>query len=109
MRLFALTIKGDLDGMIDVVSAREDWTQVVALSKRLRNSKWVYRAAGQLGFCDYYQGDLASTRRRVGMALTSATRANDVGAIQAVLPRLPFKVRGDPAAIDPPAALRVLP
>src|SRR5436305_13807771 len=80
MRLFALTVKGDLDGMIDVVSAREDWTQVVALSKRLRNSKWVYRAAGQLGFCDYYQGDLASTRRRVGMALTSATRANDVGA-----------------------------
>jgi len=36
-------------------------------------------------------------------------RANDVRAIQAVLPRLPFKVRGDPAAIDPPAALRVLP
>jgi hypothetical protein len=48
MRLFALTVKGDLDAMIDVASAREDWTQVVVLSKKLGNSKWAYRAEAWL-------------------------------------------------------------
>ena len=80
LRLFALTVKGDIDGELDASAAREDWTQVIALAKKLHNAKWVYRAEGQLGFCDYYQGDLASTQRRVTSALTTATRAGDVGA-----------------------------
>ena len=80
LRLFALTIKGDLDGELDAPAAREDWTEVSSLSKKLRNEKWVYRAEGQLGFCDYYQGDLASTQRRVTSALTRATQAEDLGA-----------------------------
>ncbi len=80
LRLFALTVKGDLDGDLDASAAREDWTQVTALSKKLHNAKWIYRAEGQLGFCDYYQGDLASTQRRVTSALTAATQANDIGA-----------------------------
>ena len=80
LRLFALTVKGDLDGEFDAAAAREDWTQVVALSKKMHNSKWIYRGEGQLGFCDYYQGDLASTQRRVTLALTAATQAGDLGA-----------------------------
>ncbi len=80
LRLFALTVKGDLDGNLDAAAAREDWTQVVTLSKRMHNGKWVYRGEGQLGFCDYYQGNLASTQRRVTYALTAATKAEDLGA-----------------------------
>ena len=80
LRLFALTVKGDLDGELDAAAAREDWTKVVALSKKMHNAKWVYRGEGQLGFCDYYQGDLASTQRRVTLALTAATQAGDLGA-----------------------------
>ena len=80
LRLFALTVKGDLDGELDASAAREDWTEVSTLSRKLHNEKWMYRAEGQLGFCDYYQGDLASTQKRVTFALTSATQAGDLGA-----------------------------
>src|SRR5690348_16481254 len=44
------------------------------------NSKWQYRAQGQLGFADFYDGDLAAAQRRVGAALIAATNAGDVGA-----------------------------
>ncbi len=80
LRLFALTIKGDLDGEMDQAAAREDWTQVMTLSGQLNNTKWIYRAEGQLGFSDYYDGDLASCQRKVASALIAATKAGDVGA-----------------------------
>jgi hypothetical protein len=80
LRLFALTVKGDVDGDWDQVSAREDWTEVAQLAKQTGATKWVFRAEGQIGFCDYYDGDLASTRQKVAEALTQATKTNDVGA-----------------------------
>lgn len=80
LRLFALTVKGDLDGEIDQFAARQDWTEVTRLANELGDAKWVYRAEGQLGFTDYYDGDLASCQRRVAAALISATEAQDVGA-----------------------------
>ena len=48
LRLFALTIKGDLDGEIDQSAARADWTAVSRLASKLNNATWVYRAEGQL-------------------------------------------------------------
>lgn len=80
LRLFAFTIKGDLDGGFDQMAAREDWTTVTSLARQIGNRKWIYRAEGQLGFCDYYDGDLASTRRKVADALIQATKTNDIGA-----------------------------
>lgn len=80
LRLFALAVKGDLDGELDQSAARQDWTQVTQLAKELGDAKWVYRAEGQLGFADYYDGDLASCQRRVASALIAATKAQDVGA-----------------------------
>src|SRR5665213_3743865 len=80
LRLFALTVKGDLDGEIDQNAARQDWTEVTEVAKELGDAKWVYRAQGQLGFADYYDGDLASCQRRVAAALIAATKAQDLGA-----------------------------
>jgi CHAT domain-containing protein len=80
LRLFALTIKGDLDGEIDQSSARQDWTEVMRLAKELNETMWSYRAEGQLGFADYYDGDLASCQRKVASALIAATKAGDIGA-----------------------------
>ncbi len=80
LRLFALTIKGNLDGEVDASSARQDWEEVTDLAKQLNKEKWVYRALGQLGFTDYYNGDLASCERKVTEALIAATNAGDVGA-----------------------------
>ena len=80
LRLFALTVKGDLDAATDQAAAREDWTEVMILSRQLNNTEWIYRAEGQLGFSDYYDGDLASCQRKVASALIAATKAGDVGA-----------------------------
>lgn len=79
-RLFALTIKGALDYEIDSAAARKDWMEVIAVSKRLGNTKWINRAQGELGFCDFYDGDLASAQRKVASALLHATQAQDTGA-----------------------------
>lgn len=80
LRLFALTVKGDLDGEIDQSAARQDWTEAMLLAKELGRTKWIYRAEGQLGLADYYDGDLASCQRKVASALTAAVKYQDVGA-----------------------------
>jgi CHAT domain-containing protein len=80
LRMFCLIVKGDFDGEIDVPAMRRDWTEVAALAKELGNAKWQYRAQGQLGFADFYDGDLASAQRNVGTALIAASTAGDVGA-----------------------------
>ena len=79
LRLFALTVKGDLDGEIDQSAARVDWTEVANLAKELNDKKWMARAEGQLGFADYYDGDLASAQKKVASALIGAIANNDVG------------------------------
>ena len=80
LRMFCLIVKGDFDGEIDVPAMRRDWAEVSTLAKELRNTKWQYRAQGQLGFADFYDGDLASAQRNVGGALIAAMNAGDVGA-----------------------------
>jgi CHAT domain-containing protein len=80
LRMFCLIVKGDFDGEIDVPEMRRDWTEVAALAREMANAKWQYRAQGQLGFADFYDGDLASAQRNVGAALIAATNAEDVGA-----------------------------
>src|SRR5580704_5675744 len=80
LRMFCLIVKGDFDGEIDVPAMRRDWTEVEALAREMANAKWQYRAQGQLGFADFYEGDLASAQRNVAAALIAATNAGDVGA-----------------------------
>ena len=80
LRMFCLIVKGDFDGEIDVPAMRRDWAEVTALAKEQGNTKWQYRAQGQLGFADFYDGDLAAAQRSVGAALIAALNAGDVGA-----------------------------
>ncbi|HWY54142.1 MAG TPA: CHAT domain-containing protein [Terriglobales bacterium] len=80
LRMFCLIVKGDFDGEIDVPAMRRDWTEVAALAREMADTKWQYRAQGQLGFADFYDGDLASAQRNVGAALIAAINAGDVGA-----------------------------
>jgi CHAT domain-containing protein/tetratricopeptide (TPR) repeat protein len=80
LRLFALTVKGDLDGEIDTVAARRDWTEVQVLAHDLNVPKWNYRAQAQIGFADFYDGDLASSQRHGATALIEAIKAGDIGA-----------------------------
>ncbi len=80
LRMFCLIVKGDFDGEIDVPAMRRDWTEVTSLAKGLGNTKWQYRAEGQLGFADFYDGDVAGAQKAVGAALVAATNAADIGA-----------------------------
>ena len=79
IRMFCLIVKGDFDGEIDVPAMRRDWTEIIGLAKDLGDTKWQYRAQGQLGFADFYEGDLTAAQRNVGTALIAATSAHDVG------------------------------
>lgn len=80
LRMFCLIVKGDFDGEIDVPAMRRDWTEVATLARALGNTKWQYRAQGQLGFADFYDGDVAAAQRGVGAALIAAFKAGDAGA-----------------------------
>jgi len=80
LRMFCLIVKGDFDGEIDTPAMRRDWSEVAALARELGNAKWQYRAQGQLGFADFYDGDLPGAQRKVAEALIAATTAKDIGA-----------------------------
>jgi CHAT domain-containing protein len=80
LRMFCLTIKGDFDGEIDSAAMRRDWEEVRSLADELGNAKWRYRAQAQLGFADYYDGDVSASQRNVAEALLAATQIKDVGA-----------------------------
>jgi tetratricopeptide (TPR) repeat protein len=79
LRMFCLIVKGDFDGESDTQAMRRDWTEVASLAQSLGNTKWQYRAQGQLGFADFYDGDLPGAQRNVAQALIGATKAGDIG------------------------------
>jgi CHAT domain-containing protein len=80
LRMYCLAVKGEIDGEIDNAAMRRDWTEVSTLAHDLDKPKWQYRALGQLGFADYYDGDLASAQKKVAQALIGATASKDIGA-----------------------------
>ena len=79
LRMFCLVAKGDVDGEADSAAMRRDWTEVGALARELGNAKWQYRALGQLGFADFYDGDLPGAQKKVAEALIGATTIKDIG------------------------------
>src|SRR6266849_9301220 len=79
LRMFCLIVKGDFDGESDTPAMRRDWTEVVSLARTMGNTKWEYRAQGQLGFADFHDGDLPGAQRNVAQALIGATKIDDIG------------------------------
>lgn len=79
LRMFCFVVKGELDGEIDSATMRRDWNEVSTLAQQTGNAKWQYRAQGQLGFADFYDGDLPGAQKNVAEALIGATTINDVG------------------------------
>jgi len=79
LRLFALIVKGDIDGEINAGPMRRDWEAVRDLAQKLGNQRWIYRAGGEIGFTYFLEGDMATARQMVGAALLTAFASNDVG------------------------------
>jgi hypothetical protein len=74
--------KGDCDNDLQFPEvARRDWQIVKELATVTRNPKWSYRADGELSIPAYYLGDLATSRKLVGQALSAAKDAKDAASI----------------------------
>jgi len=79
LRMFCLAAKGEMDGDLGSAARRRDWTEVSVLARDLGSAKWEYRALGQLGFADFYDGDLPGAQKKVAEALIGATAISDIG------------------------------
>jgi len=80
LRLFALMVKADIDFEIDVRPARTDWEEARAIAERRKDSKWLRRSEGELGFIYFVEGDVTRSTKSVVGALVAAKQANDIGA-----------------------------
>jgi CHAT domain-containing protein len=77
--MFCLIVKGDIDTETNTGAMRQDWEQVMALAQDLGDSKWRHRALAQLSMAAFYDADLETARKNVGIALAAATTSGDVG------------------------------
>lgn len=80
LRLFCLTVLGDVDGEIDAAPMRRDWEAALKLAHELGDKKLENRASGELGFALFLEGDMASARQKVASALMGAMLLGDTGA-----------------------------
>lgn len=80
LRLFCLTVLGDIDGEIDAAPMRRDWEAALKLAHELGDKKLQNRASGELGFALFLEGDMASARQKVASALMGALLLGDTGA-----------------------------
>jgi len=80
LRMFCLIVKGDIDAETNTAAMRDDWRRVQTLAQELGDSKWQYRALAQLGVAAFYDADLQTASKNVGMALAAAMKAGDVGS-----------------------------
>lgn len=77
LRLFALIVKGDVDGELDTDSAKRDWLAVRDLADESGNARWKNRANGELGFQAFLEGDVTGARQLVAGALLGAVAGGD--------------------------------
>src|SRR5947208_516917 len=80
VRIFCLIVKGDIDEEFNPKAMRQDWEQVQALARDLRDTKWQYRSLVELGMAAFYEGDLTTARQNVASALQAAETNGDAGA-----------------------------
>jgi CHAT domain-containing protein len=80
LRLFCLTVLGDIDGEIDAAPMRRDWEAALKLAQVLGDKKWENRALGEIGFSMFLEGDLGAAHGKVSAALLGAIVLRDTGA-----------------------------
>src|ERR1700722_7274239 len=80
LRLFCLTVLGDIDGEIDAVPMRRDWEAALKIAQIIGDMKWQNRAQGEIGFSLFLEGDMGTAHSKVSGALIGATIINDTGA-----------------------------
>jgi CHAT domain-containing protein len=77
LRLFALIVKGDVDGELDPAAAIRDWTAVQQIAAKLGNRRWQNRANGELALQHFIEGDIAGAKTLLAGALLGAVTTGD--------------------------------
>src|SRR5438876_10984318 len=80
LRLFCLSVKGDIDRELDSKPMRRDWEEAPEIARELGNKKWQNRASGEIGFANFLDGDIGKAQQMVAATLITATLTGDVGA-----------------------------
>ncbi len=98
LRMWLYIAKGDCDNDLQFPeAARRDWQIVQQTAVDIKDSKWTYRAKGELAIPAYYLGNLASSRQLVTEALQAATAAKDNASVVRLLTHIGtvYMLRGD--------------
>jgi CHAT domain-containing protein len=80
LRMFCVSVKGDIDGEIDAAPMKKDWEEVRSLAAGFGDAKWRNRASAEIGFAEFMEGQMDQARAHVAGALIQAARSHDVGA-----------------------------
>jgi CHAT domain-containing protein/tetratricopeptide (TPR) repeat protein len=80
LRMFCLSVKGDIDGEIDAAPMKKDWAEVRSLAAGFGDAKWRNRASAEIGFAEFMEGHMDQARAHVAGALIQAARTHDLGA-----------------------------
>jgi CHAT domain-containing protein len=80
LRLFCLTVRGDMDGELDSEPMRRDWEEALQVARALGDKKWENRASGEIGFSLFLEGEMGAAREKVSGALIGAMMMGDIGA-----------------------------
>jgi len=80
LRMFCLSVKGDIDGEIDAAPMKRDWEEVRSLAGGFADSKWQNRATAEIGFAEFMEGQVDDARVHVTSALLRAANSHDMGA-----------------------------
>lgn len=80
VRIFCLAARGDVHGELDSRLMKQDWELVRRLAKEVGDVKMENRAAGEVGYASFLEGDFVTARQLVAGALVKAAEIKDIGA-----------------------------
>jgi CHAT domain-containing protein len=80
LRLYLLSIKGDIEFQYDLPAAQKTWEEARQLASGVGRSQWKARAEGELGTIAFLNGEIYSAVSLVSRALLKAEVSRDVAA-----------------------------
>jgi hypothetical protein len=80
LKIRALSLKGTIDLNLNTAAAKDDFTQIAELARRLGDEKWQNRAAGELGIVAGVNGDLGMAGLTLLGAISRAAELHDLAA-----------------------------
>ena len=80
LRIRGLALLGNIDLNTDAAAAKDDWTRVLAIAKKIGDPKWENRAQGELGLVDGTEGDIGKAGMALYSAVVTSAKLGDVAA-----------------------------